>query len=729
MGYLIQTLGPLPAPGTLAEPAWIDRAAAHLLALCPVQRTGRTIYIQQDTNGSATGAISGSPRDGNTPATAYGVRHTADLATLITAEVDETDTTILLRRGDVFRMDASNILGSQVDFPAFDRCTLASYRGTGTAGADDVGTLAKAPQIRGTLAPFNGGWTVSNTLGGAYAGLSANMFHRAVSQVVYHCLFAEDDQVDGGSFGLGSRTIRWWGRLGTGTTPTITAQLAAMDAIDEDAAVYDVTNGRLHVRSRSARTATFNTASRIEAVISSTRGLSIPDVDLWRVDGIALIGWGMDSPVGVSQKYPLHATHTGNKRGVATNNIMAYSGHHAYGQLLTSAGLSGGTTLFMGNATGFCQGDGTGNSTAAVAYAQAGLNEALYVGERLIAGNLRSINIGTLQEISPGVFAIPGTGTTAAPRGLCDAWYAHAGANQPPPDLCVLYRCVIDEAAMRDGGSTVALGGSDGRGDNQPRPNAELSTSWGKSRVVQCIQPPGPLAALSMKMDTAYVSCELNATFPVSGTLATTLGNSNNNVLIMACRLTVDATNRGGVSATFLDVISTDVSTTPAIWLASSHVRIICQPNTSINLFNRFRTLSGFTASGAVNTVFAVERIGPATGTDKCTVGLPDQAPAVGGTGGMSGCAYFGCREVTRVITPVTNVFSGYSATDRPTTLFEPWMSPNVSAVVPHISWMLPQVDVMGRPSRMTIVGALPPAGWPDRNAETSVFIAGNDLA
>ena len=709
MGYLTSLFGALPAPGTPEEIEWIERARVHMLSVCPVARA-TTFHIQQDTNGSATGAISGSPRNGLTPATAMGVRHTADLNTLLASIITGPNIAVLLRRGDVFRCDSANLAGSQVNIPAFSNVTLGAYRGTATAGADDVGSLWRLPQLRGTLAPFSGGWTVSNTLGGAYAGLSGNVFHRSVSQVVYHVLFAEEDQVDGAAFGLGLRTIRWYGRLGTATTPTITAALTSMDAIDEDAAVYDVTNGRLHVRSRSARTATFNTASRIEAVIGTTRGLSIPNITGWRVDSIAAIGWGMSSDVGVSQAYAIHAFHKDNNFGAVTNCIAAYSGHHAYGQLVTTDGDAGGTTLFMGNLCGFTQGDNGGNSTTAVAYAQAGLNEVLYVSERLLYGNLKSVNLGTNGT---------GTGTTTATRGVCDAWYAHAGANRPAPDLCILFRCTIDQAAMIDGGSNVALGGADGRGDGQSRPNGELVTSWSKSRVIQCVQPQGVLSQFSPKLDTAYVSCDIRMSYPPSGTIATSLGSGNHNLLFEASYLEWDARNRGTTSGTFLDILTTNSGTTAFLAFINTHVHVVQQPNQSINLLNRFRTFDGFQTSIAVNSVFTTSSLPPTTGSDKSTVGLRNQPPVAGGTGGMIGCAFYGFREVQRIVAATTNEFSGYSASASPTTIGAPMLYGNVAPATPHIAWMAARVDIGGRPLAANIVGPATPSALPRVNTMT----------
>jgi hypothetical protein len=709
MGYLTSRFGALPAPGTPAEIEWVDRAYSHLLAECPVARA-TTYYVQQDANGSATGAISSVARDGLTIATAMGVRHTKDLNTLLASIVTAPNIAVLFRRGDIFCCDSADPTNSQVNLPAFANVTLGAYRGSANAGADDVGSLWRLPQFRGTLAPFSGSWTVSNTLGGAYAGYSANLFHRAVSQTVYHVLFSEDDQVDGAAFGFGTRTIRWYGRLGTGTSPTITAALTSMDAIDEDAAVYDTTNARLHVRSRSARTATFNTASRIEAVISNTRGISIPNITGWRIDSLAVNGWGMNSDVGVSQAYCIHGTHKDQNFGAVTNCVIGYSGHHAYGQLVTTDGDAGGTTLFSGNVCGFTQGDNSGNSTTAVAYAQAGLNEVLYVGERLVYGNLKSINLGTNST---------GTGTTTAPRGVCDGWYAHAGASRPAPDLCILFRCTIDRAAMLDGGSNVALGGADGRGDGQTRPNAELVTSWNKSRLIQCRQPQGTLSAFSAKLDTAYVSCDIRATFPISGTIAVSLASSNHNMLFESTYLEWDVTNRATTSTTYLDIFTCNTGSSPFLGFVSSHVHIVQQPNQQVGVCNRFRTLDGFQTCIGINSVFTTSALPSVSGTDKSLVALPNRTPVVGGTGGMRGCAFYGFREVTRTTTPNTNESWGYSASASPTTLGAPLIYSAVPASTPHIDWMTAQVDIDGRPLAAPIVGPSPASTLPRVNTIT----------
>jgi hypothetical protein len=127
MPFLLDTMGPLPPPCTRAEILWVKAGAQLLLSLCPIQRLS-SIYIEFNANGSATGAVTGAnpARNGTSPALAFGARHTADLAAIIAANA-QPNTTIYLRRGDVFRCDPANLAGSQVGITQ-DNITIAGMK-------------------------------------------------------------------------------------------------------------------------------------------------------------------------------------------------------------------------------------------------------------------------------------------------------------------------------------------------------------------------------------------------------------------------------------------------------------------------------------------------------------------------------------------------------------------------------------------------------------------------
>lgn len=702
MPILLDRLGPIPRPASRGERRWVQAGARLLLDLCPIVRS-RSVYIEFNANGSATGAVTGAnpARNGTTPALAFGARHSADLAAIMAANAI-AGTTFYLRRGDVFRVDPTNLAGSQVNLTV-DNLTLTSYRGTAAAGADDVGSLQRAPHISGALAPFAGGWTLASTLGGAYASLPANVWFRTMTSEPHHTRFAEEDPRDGAAAGLGSRTIAWGGKLTGATSPTITAQLATLAAIDQDSGVYDPSTQRLFHISRSSRNAIQNTTGRIEALIATTRGVSGADVTGLRISGVAVTGFGMDENNGVSQEYCIHLTHTGDKYAVVDNCVVGYSGHHAYGHLVTSNGSSGGTTLYLRNAAGFTQGDGLGNSTTAVDYAQAGLNEALYIGERLIYGNLRSVNVGT-----------NGSGTTVSspPRGVCQAWYAHAGANRPPPAICVLMDCEIDEDAVTDGGSVVALGGSDGRGDGQAQPDAELETSWRKSRLIGCKQPLGPLGALSITMDTAWSGCDIKVPWTSASGALVALNASNNNVFQKACRIEIDARSLAGNATTYWTVFATNTGTTPVVVLEDCLWLIRSGPNQMAEFLARFRATE-FSKSWATNTRIVFIGGAPVSGNDKNVVGFRNGAPAPGGTGGMAGCEFFGVREIPRDFGG-GNLLPGVNLTASPTFLRHPFaLSSEGSRVRPHLDWLVPETDLNGREIVLDAPGPLAPLGVP----------------
>ncbi|MCE2968041.1 MAG: hypothetical protein ACK5WB_00290 [Phycisphaerales bacterium] len=708
MPFLLDSQGPLPAPGTRAELLWIKAGAQLLLSLCPIQRQN-SIYIEFNANGSATGAVTGAnpARNGTTPALAFGARHTADLAAIIAANA-QANTTIYLRRGDVFRCDPANLAGSQTNIN-LNNITITGYRGTATAGADDVGSLQRAPQILGFLAPFAGGWTLASTLGGGYAGLPGNVWFRSVTQTVYHTRFAEDDPRDGAAGGMGRQTIAWGGRLTAATSPTITAQLATLAALDQDSAVYDPTNQRLFHVSRSARNAIQNTTGRIEAQIATTRGISVGDVTGFRSSGLVVAGWGMNSDVGVSQAYCIHLTHEGNKYAVIDNCVVGYSGHHAYGHLVTALNATGGTTLYWRNSAGFTQGDNLGNSTVHVDYAQGGGNEFLVIGDRLIGGNLRSLNLGT-----------NGTGTTitSTPRGVCQGWYGHAGANQPPPALAIIMDCEIDEDAVADGGSVVFIGGADGRGDGQSQPNAELATSWGRSRVILCRQPLGRLGALSLSMDTSYLGCDVQIPWTSGSGAVVALNASNNNLLFMGSRFEIDARSLAGNSTTYWTIFATNTGSTPVIAMANSQFTIKSAPNQMAEFLARFRSTE-FSKSFGVNSRLTFLGGAPVSGTDKNVVGFRNGAPAAGGTGGMAGCEFFGVREVPRDFGG-GNVVPGVNLTDSPTFLDSPFaLASATPRVQPHLDWLRPEYDLNGRELALAVLGPLdalaPPIGGPRR--------------
>ncbi|MFN8993564.1 MAG: hypothetical protein ACK5X3_07875 [Pseudomonadota bacterium] len=703
---VIGTLGAPPAPGTVAELDYVEAAIELILRRTPITAPGRSVrFVRFDANGSATGAISGGGRDGLTPATAYGVRHTADLRSLMASVTSGPNWTWYLRRGDTLRVDTGNLAGSQIDLPAVDNFSFSSYIDPAlTAGTHTAGDRARLPQLRGTLAPYSGDWTASTAINAAYTAI----WHRTESNVVYHVLYAETDPVDGRAYGLGTNTIRWYGRLAAGTT--LDTALTAMQAdAGQDSAVYDTTNQRLFVRPRAARATNWATNSRVEAVVSTTRGISTSNVNNVRIDSIAAIGWGMNSTVGVSQAYAIHLTHHQNNVAAVTNSIAAYTGHHAYGQLVTSAGLTGGTTLWQGNFSGWTQGDQTGNSTTAVCYTEGGRNEVIYADERLGFGNLMSVNGG----------GSSGTGTTAAPIGVAYGWYSHAGASAPGPDLSIIYRCRIDTEAMAAGGSFVAIGGSDPRG-NAARPNPELATSW-RSRVIQSTQPPGPLAALITTTDTAFVSSRIAASMAPSpaSVLASFAGGSTNNVLYLACEIALDFRTRTGTADTFFAAftVGTTPGGDPAIIFSHCAVTFKGHRNQSMHLLLRQRTSAGlFERVTATNTAFTFEGV-YALSVDTNGTMIRNRAPAVGGTGGQEFNGYFGNRDIDNIISAGTNEFFGINNTRSPTLLGSPFITGStfVRGGVPYIRWLRPGVDLDGRPADMAWIGPSVPRRAPGR--------------
>jgi hypothetical protein len=704
--FIIGTFGAPPAPGTVAELNYVEAAIDAMLARAPITAPGRSVrFVRFDANGSATGAISGSARAGTSAATAYGVRHTADLRALMASVTSGPNWTWYLRRGDTLRVDPANLATSVVDLPAVDNFTLAAYTDPAlSASTNSAGERARLPQLRGTLAPYSGGWTASTAINAAYTAI----FHRTESTLVYHVLYAEEDPVDGVAYGLSTNTIRWYGRVSGATLDTALAAMQADGTVDS--AVYDTANTRLFVRPRAARATNWSTASRVEAVVSTTRGISGGNVNNIRVDSIAAIGWGMDSTVGVSQAYAIHLTHHQNNVAVVTNSIAAYTGHHAYGQLVTTSGLTGGSTLWQGNFSGWTQGDNTGNSTTAVCYVEGGRNEVIYADERMGFGNLMSVNAG----------GSSGTGTTAAPRGVAYGWYSHAGATAPGPDLSIIYRVSIDQDAMLAGGSFVAIGGSDPRG-TAARPDPERASSW-RSRVIQSVQPAGPLAALITTTDTAFVSSRINASMPPTGTvMASIAAESTNNVLFMACEITLDFRTRSSTSDTFLTALTVGNSppgASPSITFAHCTLSLRSRRNQAVYLLDRFRTVSGlFDRVSMTNTAVSIEGVYANTSSDVSGIMLRNRPPAVGGTGGQEFNAYFANRELDRVLAAGTNEYFGINSTRGPVLLGSPFITGRtfVRGGTPYLLWLRPQVDLNGVPADMVWVGPVVPRRAPVR--------------
>jgi hypothetical protein len=217
----------------------------------------------------------------------------------------------------------------------------------------------------------------------------------------------------------------------------------------------------------------------------------------------------------------------------------------------------------------------------------------------------------------------------------------------------------------------------------------------------------------SAKLDTAYVSCDMRITFPLTGTIAVSLASTNHNMLFESCYLEWDVTNRATTSTTYFDIFTCNTSSTPFVGFVNSHVHIVQQPNQMVGVFNRFRTLDGFQTCVAVNSVFTTSSLPPVSGTDKSLVGLPNRTPVAGGTGGMQGCAFYGFREVTRTVVAGTNELWGYSTSASPTTLGAPTLTAQVPTTTPYLPWLVSEVDIDGRPAVMNRVGVQPSAAWP----------------
>lgn len=695
MGFITESLGPKPYPRAAGENAWVESAIRLMQRTVGFDRPTKR-YIAQSGSGNDTGGTG----NGLTPNTPFLVRHLADLRTLMANNslVPQTpNVQVLLRSGDIFRPDTTNdttINNSWLTFPAQPNWTLATYDREYTVGTGDNGRQRRSAMLLGSIQLGAGGWSAGTSINAAYTTL----FFRATT-LCYHVWYSHLDPVDGRAYGLSPETFRWYGRFATGAS--LTAALDAMQAADQDAAVYDTTNGRLIVKFRSAR-ATASTNAILEAAVARNAGVELGQADNHCIRDIAAVGFGMNSDTGVSQRYCIHVVCDGTKKAVVENCVAAYSGHHAIGHLQTSGG--GGSVLFHNCVIGFCQGDqaGTGSSTPHVSYSNNGGHEGIVSYCRFPFGNLRSLNAGGNTSGT--------TLTEGSVRGHCNMIYGHSGAAGGPFDLLIGYRCVVEEDAVTRGGSTVFLGSGEARGVN-PRPDHESETTWQRCAFIECSIPDGPFSfASGLGIDCCYSGCDINlSTLPDNSLFfhsqADTAGTANvNSILFVGSRISF-STRRLFTSAIetdrFLNCFSVgNNNTLTNVFIGFVHCDIVidARANHFVELFSRFRT-DRQARSFLLNTALSIVHQRDES-TAQAMAGLFNRDVAPGGTGGMRGCAFFGIRETT------TTGLLGYDTSGSPTTLRSPFgPSTLVPAAEPHLSWLRPQINLYGDQVPMTVVG------------------------
>lgn len=705
MGFIINSLGPKPAPRSAGENGWVESAIQLMRSAVGSTRTNRW-FIAQSGSGSATGG-----GGAGTFANPFLVRHLADLRSLIlnnSVIPQVPDTEILFRSGDVFRPDTTNtttISNSWLTFPALANWTMGTYNRSYTADTSSNGRLRRAAHITGAIQVGAGGWTASTAIDAAYT----NLQHRTVAQTVYHVWYSHLDPIDGMAFGLSPNTFRWYGRLsGANLTTALTAMNAAPT---QDSAVYDTANQRLFVRFRTERanaaTDAILEASIVKNFVAVPDPTGNPGVELGQADNhclrdVAVTGFGMDADNGVSQKYCIHVVSSGTQKAVVENCVAAYSGHHAIGHLQTSVG--GGSVLFHNCVIGFCQGDTGGNSTPHVSYSNTGGHEGIVSYCHFPFGNLRSVNLGPTGS---------GTSLTAGvATGHCNMIYGHSGASGAPFDLLIGYRCTVAQDAVNDGGSTVFIGSGEARGVNA-RPDHESEATWQRCAFIECSIPDGPLSfASGLGIDCCYSGCDIelsshpgNSLFFNSQSDADPLPANTNNILFVGSRVVLSSrrlfasaiqTDRfiGGCFAVGNNKAQTNVF----IGFVNCDLILNGRANHFFELFSRFRNTQqgrSFLLNTALSVVHQRDE-NPA----QSMLGLTNRDVATGGTGGARGCAFFGIREID------TGNFLGYNLTGSPTTLAAPF-APNtvIPAAEPHLPWLRPQVNLYGDPFPVNVVG------------------------
>jgi hypothetical protein len=689
MGFIINSLGPKPAPRSAGENEWVESSIQLMRSAVGSTRTNRW-FIAQSGSGSATGG-SGA----GTFASPFLVRHLADLRSLMVNNSfvpQVANTEILLRSGDVFRPDTGNIANSWLVFPSLPNWTLNTYSRTYTADTSSNGRLARSALLLGSIQVGSGGWTADGTY--------TNLQFRAVTQTVYHVWYSHLDPIDGLAFGLSPNTFRWYGRLPVGANLT-TALTAMNNAPTQDSAVYDTTNQRLYVRFRTGRT-NAATDAILEASISQNAGVELGLADNHCIRNIAAVGFGMDADNGVKQRYCIHVSCSGTQKAVVENCVTAYSGHHAIGHLQTSGG--GGSVLFHNCVIGFCQGDTGGNSTPHVSYSNNGGHEGIVSYCQFPFGNIRSVNAG---PSGSGTSLTTGTAT-----GHCNMIYGHSGASGAPFDLLIGYRCTVAQDAVNDGGSTVFLGSGEARGVNA-RPDHEAEATWQRCVFIECSIPDGPLSfASGLGVDCCYSGCDINiSTNPANDLFfnaqadADPLPANTNNILFVGSRLQMSSRrlftsaiqNNRFIGGCF-SVGDNKAQTSVFIGFANCDIILDGRANHFFELFGRFRTTQT-TRSFLLNTAFSVVNQRDENPAQNM-LGLTNRNIVGGDTGGARGCAFFGIREIDTVD------FLGYNLTGSPTTLSAPF-GPNtiIPAAEPHLPWLRPQVNLYGDPFPVNVVG------------------------
>lgn len=176
---------------------------------------------------------------------------------------------------------------------------------------------------------------------------------------------------------------------------------------------YDATATTLYVRIGANVDPALTT---IQACMSTGDGF-LAGYDGCRIEGLTILGWGMESVA--SQKYAVRASFATTYAIVVKSCRMYYCGHHIAGNLFSSPGTAGGISTWIDCEMGLARSDSSGEATLLVSYNYGGGNDVIYWNPRGQYGILPDTTQGTI---------VAGQWDPTYPRGGV-LFYAHANGS------------------------------------------------------------------------------------------------------------------------------------------------------------------------------------------------------------------------------------------------------------------------------------------------------------
>lgn len=354
-----------------------------------------TTRVFIDIDGQA-GSATGGGGDGQSIATAYRVRHHADMQTLWASIKGSGNIELLFPRGKILRPSAAG-------------------------GAQGLSTGVANVRI-GTYGPRSAG------------RFEFTAFLPVTSLTVVTPMATSDGLTYTITVAPGSPVIRWV-RVGEGFDQQLARvymRVASTAAMPARSWYYNSGTQLLTIRRDDAQTDPVLTAT--EVAIATGTGLELTNHDMQAVVGVTGTGWGLETDN--SQKYQLQSLVTGTKLTGDFDCEWYWGSHHLWGHLVSGAGNSGGTHITRGARAGLGVQHSSG-MTAYISFANDGAQECVMVDYTATHGSLRTNTYNT--------------NTNGAP------WYIHTSSTTLPFAFRFRRNCVALQDAV-NGFSDANLG-------------------------------------------------------------------------------------------------------------------------------------------------------------------------------------------------------------------------------------------------------------------------------